>query len=131
MAIPDSHRPHDAKQVQRLLESDTGLGQRDGICTLGWPHDWAPEACELDSVIEEDVTNSDQTHHEALSKMRAHAHQAAGVPSKWDLLRAHADPNHKARQALDLGHGSALKPLTVADATPDSTPAVNIPAGGK
>jgi ketosteroid isomerase-like protein len=93
---------------------ERGLGARGGVCTLGWPHEWNPDACELDSVVEEDVHQARETHAEDKEEMRGHAHQ--GVPSKWELLRAHADAEHPAREALDAGHGSALQPLTTAAA---------------
>lgn len=106
--------------VRAAAALERGLGQRNGVCTLGWPHPWNPEACELDSVVEEDIQQSRETHSEDQEEMRGHAHR--GVPSKWDILRAHADPEHPARAAIEAGHGAQLKPLTLA---PDA------PAGGK
>lgn len=106
MANP--HAESGRNRAAAALQS--GLGKRAGICACGWPHPFDPDNCELDSVAEEDITNANETPHEVLSSMREHLHR--GCPTKWDLLRAHADPDHPAADALDEGHGAQLKPLT-------------------
>ncbi len=94
--------PKERSSDFRTPETEKFLGERDGACHTGWPHQWAPDDCELDSVVEEHLQEFGTVHSEELEHMRQHAHR--GVPSKWDLLRAHA----KGRP--DPLHGAALMP---------------------
>lgn len=65
----------------------TLLGERLGVCPKGWPHEWDPHGCELDSVVEEQETEREETVQQAHEHMRQHAHATAGVPSKWEASR--------------------------------------------
>ncbi len=88
----------------RIPDVEKLLGARAGACHKGWHHPWDPDGCELDNVVEEELLDKHTVHQEELEHMRAHAHR--GVPSKHDLLRAHA-----AGEPHPL-HGQALKPIT-------------------
>ncbi len=108
----------------RRADVDGKLGDRAGACHLGWHHLWAPDECELDSVVEEELQEMTTVHGEEKEHMRKHAH--SGVPSRYDLLRAHAagDPHPL--------HGQALRPVTLGATAIAVTPEVTTDVkGGK